>query len=466
MLADFNNDQHPDIASVSGGFGHLDINLNNGDGTFAAPVNYDTGFVAQAVVVGHFNSDQQPDLAVACDFPSNDGVSILLGNADGTFQPFTNYNAGGQTPHSIAVGDFTGDGMQDLITANDQFANNSVSMLPGNGDGTFGTALVFTAGQQPLDVAVGDFNRDGRLDAVTADTGTPSGTGNGPIGTVTLLLGNGDGTFVASPNLTVSQPGPILATDLTGDNIPDLAVVTKSVPYNGVTIFPGLGDGTFGPRILTPTINQPSAVAFGFFNGDGYADLAVTTNNGVTVLINNGDGTYVTRYDYAVTGSPTWVAVDNFNGDSAPDLVVANSGGVSILLGNGDGTFRSAIDRSSGRRRVVRDDQRIQRRRQARPGGRERVGRYGHGIVWQWRRHVYALVPVVCDGGWTGLRQRRRFQWRRQTRSGNPHFLQRFGGLHAGDHDERGQRQIHQEGRVQDRFPPDRQHGCRFEWRR
>ena len=138
-------------------------------------MNYSTGFVAYSVVVGYFNNDSQPDLAVACNFPSNNGISILLGNANGTFQPFTNYDAGGQTPRSIAVGDFNRDGKQDLITANDQFANNSVSLLLGNGDGSFGPASVFVSGQQPMDIAVGDFNRDGRLDAVTADIGSPLG---------------------------------------------------------------------------------------------------------------------------------------------------------------------------------------------------------------------------------------------------------------------------------------------------
>ena len=92
-------------------------------------------------------------------------------------------------------------------------------------------------------MAVGDFNRDGRLDAVTADTGTPPGKLLGPAGTVTMLFGNGDGTLVASQDLTVSQPGAIIATDLTGDSILDLAVVTKSVPFNGVTIFPASGMG-------------------------------------------------------------------------------------------------------------------------------------------------------------------------------------------------------------------------------
>src|SRR4029077_9314505 len=131
--ADFNNDGKPDLASVSGGFGHLDVNLNNGDGTFLPKLNYATGFNARSVAVGFFNADSQPDLAVACDFPSHDGISILLGNADGTFQAFNNYDTGGQTPTKFAIADFNGDGHQDIVTANNMFANNSVSVLLGTG---------------------------------------------------------------------------------------------------------------------------------------------------------------------------------------------------------------------------------------------------------------------------------------------------------------------------------------------
>jgi hypothetical protein len=338
-IGDFNNDTHPDIASVSGGFGHLNVNLNNGNGTLGSPVNYATGFCANTVVVGYFNNDAQPDLAVACVFPSNDGVSILLGNSNGTFQPFASYDAGGQTPKTLAVGDFDGDGKQDIITANDQFANNSVSVLLGDGNGAFGEASVFTAGQGPMDVAVGDFNRDGLLDAVTADTGTPVGSGGGPVGTVSMLIGSGDGTFVASPDLVLEQPGAIVAGNFTADSIPDLAIITGGVSYHGVAIFPGLGDGTFGPKLLTPMINQPTGVAFGDLNGDSKNDLAVSTNSGVTVFLGNGDGTFGNRQDYAITGNPSWLTLGNFDGGSALDLAVTTKNGVSVLLGNGDGTF-------------------------------------------------------------------------------------------------------------------------------
>jgi hypothetical protein len=343
-VADFNHDGLADIATVTGGFGYLDVNLNQGNGTFAAPVNYTTGFCANSVVVGDFNHDGQPDLAVACTFPSGDGVSILLGNSDGTFQAFAKYSVGGQTPATLAVGDLTGNGIQDIVTANGQFANNSVSVLMGNGDGTFGTSHVFTAGQNPVDVALGDFNGDGVLDVVTADNA-------GPVGCVSVLLGNGDGTLLAAPDLVVKGPGPTVEADFNGDGIPDLAVVTSNTSFSGVTIFPGLGNGSFGLPLQTVTINQPTALAVGDFSNNGKMDLAVTTNAGVTILMGNGDGTFGARYDYSAGPSPSWVAVGDFNGDGVPDLVVADNsgtGGVSILLGNGDGTFAPAVSVATG----------------------------------------------------------------------------------------------------------------------
>ncbi len=347
-VADFNDDGKPNIATVSGGFGHLDINLNNGDGTFASPVNYATGFCANTVVVGDFNNDGQPDLAVACTFPTATGVSILLGNPDGTFRPFVQYDAGHQSTATLVVADLNGDGNQDLVTANGQFANNSVSVLLGNGDGTFGTARVYTAGQSPDAVAVGDFNGDDVPDVVTANQGA---FGIAPAGSVGLLLGNGDGTLLAAQDLPVRGPGPSVEADFNGDGIPDLAVITTDPSYSGVEIFPGLGNGLFGAPIQTVAINQPTALAVGDFNGDHVPDLAVATFNGVVILLGKSDGTFSGGQVIPAGSQPAWVAVDDFNGDGISDLAVADngsSGGVSILLGKGDGTFGNATSVDAG----------------------------------------------------------------------------------------------------------------------
>lgn len=340
---DFNGDGAPDIVTVSGGFGHLNINLNNGNGTFAPPVNYTTGFVANTVVIGDFNEDNRKDVAVACAFPSGDGVTVLLGNGDGTLDPYVNYNAGNQTPAKLAIGDLNGDGHQDLITANGQLANNSISYLPGAGDGTFGAASVFIGGQGPADVAVGDFNGDGKQDIVSADA-------EGSIGTVTLLRGNGDGTVKGPPNLVVETPGNVVADDFTGDGNVDLAVVSGGVSYSGVIIFPGTGTGTFAAGIQAPSMFAPTALASADFNEDGKRDLVVLSMTNLNFLIGNGDGTFVPQPPIIIGSSTGWVATDDFNNDGDIDLVVAtNSGsGLSVLLGNGDGTFDPATTVNAG----------------------------------------------------------------------------------------------------------------------
>src|SRR5262249_32521247 len=255
----------------------------------------------------------------ACNFPSGDGVSILLGNSDGTFQTFANYSVGGQTPLTLAVTDLNGDGFQDIVTANDQYANNSGSVLMGNGGGTFGTYHVYQAGQTPVGVAVGDFNSDGIPDVVTANSGPFMGT---PVGSISLLLGNGDGTLLAAPDLIVPGPGPCVQADFNGDNIPDLAVVTTSPSYSGVDIFLGLGNGQFGDPIETATINQPTDVAVGDFNGDGKMDLVVTSPSGVNILLGNGDGTFGLPQTFAAGASPAWGAVGDFSGDKISALAV------------------------------------------------------------------------------------------------------------------------------------------------
>jgi hypothetical protein len=355
---DFNGDGKMDIATVSNtNFGQLDISLNNGNGTYTT-TGYKTGFTPGSLALGDFNHDGTMDAVVGCAFPSNNGVSVLLGNSDGTFQPVVNYDVGSQTPAALAVADLNNDGAPDIITANGQFANNSVSVLMNNGNGTFGTLHVYTAGQNPVGVAVGDFNGDGYPDVVVAGSGTPVGSGP-PLGTATLMIGNGDGTMIASPDLVVTGPGPIVAGDFNGDHKQDLAVVTTlytSQLLSGIMFFPGQGNGSFGPQIFTQTPNAPTGLVMGDFNGDNKLDLAYITApaggatgpGSVTILLGNGDGTFTAGNTYTVGTNPSWIIADDFNGDHHLDLAVADGGGVSLLLGNGDGTFGQAVSVAAG----------------------------------------------------------------------------------------------------------------------
>jgi hypothetical protein len=357
-VGDFNGDGVPDLATANDtDFGTVTILLGNGDGTFTATATSPvTEVYAYSIAVGDFNGDGIPDLAVAnlCgDDPtcrSAGTVTILLGNGDGTFTATATSPATGNSPVSIAVGDFNGDGILDLAVANND--SNSVTVLLGNGDGTFtATATSPATGQNPFSIAVGDFNGDGIPDlAVVNQCGN-----NGPCapnGTVTVLLGNGDGTFTATAvnPATGSQPRSIVAADFNGDGIPDLAVVNFGPygdPVGSVTILLGNGDGTFAATAAIPTSGKPFYIAVGDLNGDGIPDLAVSitcstvaacesSDGTVTVLLGNGDGTFTpATATPATTGYCCLsIAVGDFNGDGIPDLAVtdADNDTVEVLL--------------------------------------------------------------------------------------------------------------------------------------
>ena len=196
-VADFNNDGKPDLAVVNQGpsststsQSSLSVLLGNGNGSFQPAVTtnvLNSGLGngnAESVAVGDFNGDHLPDVALNTAGPAGPAVEVLLGKGDGSFQPNHLILSVGQTPLSVAAGDFDGNGALDLVTANS--TSGTLSVLLGNGDGSFRPRIDLAVGGAPRAVAVGDFNGDGRLDVVTAQQLTD---------TVSVLLGHGDGTF-------------------------------------------------------------------------------------------------------------------------------------------------------------------------------------------------------------------------------------------------------------------------------
>ena len=329
VVGDFNGDGIPDLAVANTGstFAYeyfLTILLGNGDGTFTATATTRTGAYPSSIAVGDFNGDGIADLAVT-DYVY-DNATILLGNGDGTFTATAVSPATGNGPDSVAVGDFNGDGKADLAVANDY--SNTVTILLGNGDGTFTATTVSPAtGNVPISIAVGDFNGDGKADLAVA---------NYQDGTVTILLGNGNGTFTATATspATGTEPFSVAVGDFNGDGKADLAVANKNAGNAGtVTILLGKGDGTFTAAAVSPaTGNGPESVGVGDFNGDGKADLAVVNNNHgnagtLTILLGKGDGTFTAAAVSPATGNgPESVAAGDFNGGAVSDLAVANYG--------------------------------------------------------------------------------------------------------------------------------------------
>jgi hypothetical protein len=361
VVGDFNGDGVLDLVAANpltayGQGGSVAVLLGKGDGTFQEAVNYPAGLSANYVAVGDFNGDGKADLAVTNggQFGNGNNVAVLLGKGDGTFQVAPTFSAG-SLPSGVAVGDFNGDGITDLAVANlggfeVGSGQGSVSIMLGNGDGSFRATADYRLGLSCVSVAVADFNGDRISDLVVCNWGS---------GTVSILLGNGDGTFQPAVAHPVGEY-PLNATvaDLNGDGIPDLVVVNMGDYLNdgqgaGVAVLLGHGDGTFQAAKKYPLMPFVYSVAVGDFNHDGIPDLVVTSGldfsvrgGNLSVLLGNGDGTFQAAVHYAADSGPVSVAVADLNGDGIPDLAVANlfSNDLSILLGKGDGTFQAAVN--------------------------------------------------------------------------------------------------------------------------
>jgi FG-GAP-like repeat/Bacterial Ig-like domain (group 3) len=313
------------------------------------------------------------------NFCENGTVSVLLGNGDGTFQPAATYSTGAVLAESVEVGDLNGDGIPDLVVTNqclsfDQFgvcnSDGVVSVLLGVGNGTFQSPVTYSTGAYgATSVAIADLRGEGILDLVVADNCQEGCL----AGTVSVLLGNGDGTF--QPAVTYSSGGQyadsVAVADVDGNGVPDLVVANQCQNEGGcavdgaIGVLLGNGDGTFQPAAIYDSgSNCANTVAVADLRGDGIMDLAVANgyyNNVVGVLLGNGDGTFQPAATYALKGELyDYVAIGDVNGDGIPDLAVTDgcqkvthgacvgNATVSILLGNGNGTFQSPIKYDSG----------------------------------------------------------------------------------------------------------------------
>jgi hypothetical protein len=331
-VADLNGDGRPDLVTANKSDDSVSVLLANPDGSFQTKETFRTGPTPNSLAVADLNGDGIPDLVTA----NYDGssVSVLLGNGDGTFGPQRTF-AAGTTTYAVAVADVNGDGIPDLITANK--GDSTVSVLLGKGDGTFGPQQTFPVAKGVDAVAVADVNGDGKADIVAANFGE---------GTVSVLLGNGDGTFGPQQTFAVgSQPSLVAVRDVDGDGEPDLVVANYG--DNTVSVLLGNGDGSFQLQQTFPTGANPDAVAVGDVNGDGKPDL-VTANYGsgtVSVLLGNGDGTFGPPKAFSAGSGAAALALADVNRDGKLDLAVTNRNDntVSLLLGNGDGTFQNQV---------------------------------------------------------------------------------------------------------------------------
>jgi hypothetical protein len=393
-------------------------------GTFNAPLITNLPDSPDAVATGHFRGPNSPLDVVTIN--RHGTVSVLLGNSDGTFQSPLNISVDGSSfTHSLAVGDLLGNGVQDIVTSN----GTTVQVLLGNGDGTFQSPQ--TVETVPLGVggvALGDFLGNGRQDILTVEHGRVSvllsngdGTFQAPVDTpisgvefnhfrqvavgdfnhdgkpglavaasngIEVLRGNGDGTFSLETTISLGTatyvgifPNPVhvpigatevRTADLLGNGQTDLVAVTNDdvipAPTTDVRVLLGNGDGTFQAPV---TLREPvfglttegafdyvNHVAVGDFTGHGNGQLDIATLNFGTafagsasgfinapnfdVWVNNGDGTFHNLRAKPIGGGDFFQAAGDFRGDGKLDLLALGNKSATVFLGNGDGTFNLA----------------------------------------------------------------------------------------------------------------------------
>jgi hypothetical protein len=295
LVADFNNDGIPDLAI--GQDGTIYVYLGKPDGTFKKPIT-STGFYTDQLLAADFNGDGNLDLAMT-EFNDEEEnfTGVALGDGKGNFTATKDFFLGTVG----AVGDWNRDGKMDMTIWQSDCCSASTSIYLGNGDGTF------TAGQISLSYAgneaVGDFNGDGIADLA--------------LSRETIVLGNGDGTFQDPPIYNNGDYGAIQVADLNGDGILDIVC-------SAVTVYLGKGDGTF-TNIGGPKGNYYS-VTLADVNNDGKLDLLLATNPGLSVALGNGDGSFQTPFQLSnsyIYGPPAF-AIADFNRDGKLDIVTQN----------------------------------------------------------------------------------------------------------------------------------------------
>jgi hypothetical protein len=367
VVGDINRDGKPDLlvgsyfCSPTCFVGRVNILLGNGDGTFLDEGTglYETAGPGARLAIADVNAAGKLDmLASGCaDRNCSTGVvTVRTGNGDDSFSGANVFGTGGVFPSSPAVADLNGDGKRDLVVANCDFGcqsgNGTVGVLLGNGDATFQTAVTYgTGGVAAQQVRIADVNGDGKRDLIVANACASSANCPFSPGSVSILLGNGDGTF--QPAVAYGSGGDdafsIAVADVNGDGKLDV-LVTNSYADTGccllgpLGVLLGNGDGTFQPVITYNLGVFIQRIAVADVNRDGKRDLLATTDSSLMVLLGNGDGTFQAPVFYGTGGAgAVGIAIADVNGDGRPDVMVTNKcfkstncshGSVGVLLNN------------------------------------------------------------------------------------------------------------------------------------
>ncbi len=340
-MGDFNNDNQPDIVVSNSGTNDINVFLLRNDADFANENIFLTGSSPHpySVAVGDFNNDSQLDIAVANS--GTDNVQILLDYNKGNFMNTTIYSTGsGSHPQYVTVADINKDRQLDIVVVNSW--HNDINVFFGLGNGTFDEPTVHLTGSEsfPHSIVLGDFNKDDYMDAAIANTGTNN---------IGIFLGFDYPTFTSyyiPLSTRISIPFYVIVADFNNDYRWDIAVANSNI--GTVSVFLGYGNGTFTEPMSYLTGSSPISLAVGDFNNDNQLDIAVANaaSFNISILLGYGNGTFAEQISYSTdSSSPVSIAVGDFNNDTRLDIVVANKDGdnVGVFLGYDNGTFEEQV---------------------------------------------------------------------------------------------------------------------------
>ncbi len=330
-MGDVNADTRLDLVVANSGQNEISLLLGNSTppGTFQSAVNYPTANTPFAVVVGSFDGDAALDVSVAHN--GSGMVQTRLGMATGNLGAPSSANTTGSEAYGLTFGrlGFASDPF-DLVVSNSQSSN--ISVLRGNGNGTFMNGMNYSVGNSPRSASIGDFNDDGRQDVVVA---------NFMSNNVSVFFGNGNGTL-QTPGTSIpvtSNPHDIKVADVDGDG--KLDMVAALFPSNNLQIYWGNGDGTFTVGPAPPTGRMPRALEVVDLNADGFMDILPVCEgeNFVRPVMGLPGRNFMNGMDVTVPPSGSGIVVADFNGDAKLDIAMSattgsNLSGTSVFLTN------------------------------------------------------------------------------------------------------------------------------------